>query len=1238
VKSSWSYKQDGPVATCPQGTMVVGCWCKSHWGWQKDCVRVYVEGNSCKGQPGTGRAYSVWARIEVTARCADIRSSDLMLAGINVTRVSRPSLLQNPVEPGPSPEPFASMSFRYMHLHQSCDALLLMGGLGVEHCSRPTYRDPSSHTWKGKLPLPTRFTHGTQISVKCWTERFKSFRLGVPEPSETLHCVNGDWYNTLQLPELEAFSCEQCVLVGGSGYMQYARENQQELYYFSRMSMRVFTELGKLAATNAAPNRYCLQKDWSANASNSAAVTGRMSLASHVYCPEILAIAVVGSAEVEERHLELLNQGEPDNNECLEAIPADDGISPSLMHEPCDVENMQQLISPLAIPGILWNMHKEADRTSGHDFHKAYSSYCGAHGALSSLAFGQVFGGEANEMSVKSTCHFAPVIQFGEWVDTTITFDKRNTDWPEWNTLLADSPILCPEGEALTGFKLQPVRSVFMHECSRIGGLGATYEYFSSQVEVKKFDEKRENFIGALRMIKADCGENALLSGFHFEFSEGGRWARSKFTCSKAGGAPVVVEPSTAIESLSQEAEGVFCPIAFDSHTGRYKYANNRTGDVLLFQKDGTWCVDADCSMPVGGATPIGVTMSIFEVMNVSDFDGVFEGKGVPKMRAAGMKDLMRKLKKIKPPKRPKAPAKSKLQEFELEMPKYSAECLDYQDLWKSVTETHMNAEHEEVVEESRLDADEGTEEMELQEHHPCDVARNAGGIFGRLGGGSGQNAPENMLYDDWNLCMEGDIWRDRLGGRTTYGHALYHVLANVISDGVKLACAAIPNVEIAPLGAGTEVKPPNICEQVVDFVRTIVDIPMDVAHNTFAYYLSEEGRAACNPYQVGFSRLFCDVHCVRDAVIRGDRTILRNLEEATKISNDNMKKMVEWSTDAARTESEYLDKKLDHSLKVNTIYLHHIAENTQPFFGLQEKGKEKERIQHTIAATAAMLGELQGFADASSFGAPRVVARDALARFVSTAEPLTATNTTAREVQVANFHRKMMVLYQTMQASTRGVTKAQIVGRQVAGQASQLQVQVTQQMRILGVYRAHSHASHKASKAWRRSGTDETLVMLDSLWWKLRDKLDRYLDVAADEIHRFRHSLAMLSSYEGCKAGSLDLLQSYKSSMKAMGRSHRQLRAVWSETSNIMGELAAVISDGNVFGRFMEAEGCNSSLAQQTLDQARFAIQGAGFLLHRYQASGMRQPNLVALQDAVKLIHEAYASSHASCKGLAKH
>ena len=35
-------------------------------------------------------------------------------------------------------------------------------------------------------------------------------------------------------------------------------------------------------------------------------------------------------------------------------------------------------------------------------------------------------------------------------------------------------------------------------------------------------------------------------------------------------------------------------------------------------------------------------------------------------------------------------------------------------------------------------------------------------------------------------------------------------------------------------------------------------DLPVDFAHETFTYKLEEEGFNACNPFQVGFARIFC--------------------------------------------------------------------------------------------------------------------------------------------------------------------------------------------------------------------------------------------------------------------------------------------------------------------------------------------------------------------------------------------
>lgn len=50
-------------------------------------------------------------------------------------------------------------------------------------------------------------------------------------------------------------------------------------------------------------------------------------------------------------------------------------------------------------------------------------------------------------------------------------------------------------------------------------------------------------------------------------------------------------------------------------------------------------------------------------MVNVSDFAGHFEAKGVPELEGGGANDLAKRLKALKPPKRPRPPAKPKLEE-----------------------------------------------------------------------------------------------------------------------------------------------------------------------------------------------------------------------------------------------------------------------------------------------------------------------------------------------------------------------------------------------------------------------------------------------------------------------------------------------------------------------------------------------------------------------------------------------
>lgn len=107
-----------------------------------------------------------------------------------------------------------------------------------------------------------------------------------------------------------------------------------------------------------------------------------------------------------------------------------------------------------------------------------------------------------------------------------------------------------------------------------------------------------------------------------------------------------------------------------------------------------------------------------------------------------------------------------------------------------------------------------------------------------------------------------------------------------------------------------------------------------------------------------------------------------------------------------------------------------------------------------------------------------------------------------------------------------------------------------------------------------------------------MRNHLDSYLEAAEREVRSVQASFMALSNYENCQADLEGLLKSYASSMSTMKKSHRKLEHTWREVSNLLGELSSVLRDGDVFGVFVQAEGCASPLAKQTLQQASEAFQ----------------------------------------------
>lgn len=1023
--------------------------------------------------------------------------------------------------------------------------------MGVQSCGRPTHRSIDSHTWKHKKNLPSSFKHGSVLLASCWAERYRLVRGSSVVHEEKLQCVSGQWYNSLEKPSLQGLFCEPCVHVGARGYAAYHTRNEQELYFFNRMALSVYTELGMITELSAvAKHKHCLQP--------SEVDAAEMTVVASAGCSANLLAQVNSLSTPTNRHLRIIpsDMTFSGNGECLSAR----GSLPGLIHHQCNQTDEKQLLSPAEIPSDIWALHVKADERS-HDFHKAYSSYCGTSGALTNLDFGQIFVGDANHITTK--CKFAPLVNFGSFVDTEIVRDKTSSNWPNWYKMLADNPVECESGEALTAFKLDSGKQKYKFECSKIGGLGSCFDYYSAQVEVPHFHEAKAYWEKPMRMLQANCGENSVLGGFHFEFSEGGRWQRIRYKCCKAGGAPVTMDPRGQVPDLVSPFDGVFCPSQLDA-SGRFKYQS--ADRVLAFDRDvGKWCLGSSCSKITNQASPLEVPGADFDVVNVSDFDGEFLAAGVP--NEAGAKPLsVEDALMLKPPRRPQQPWMPELEEFKAEQPKYASECLNYENLWKEVSETFTNEEDEEVMTISKLEAEPATKEATIPDYHPCEVAKNAGGIFGPYGGGDGSTAPENMMYSDWNDCMQGDIERDLASATAGYHGALSGFIMDMVEEGLGAVCSAIPDVMIAPFGAGVALNPGEICGQVAELVGAIKTFAGPASEFHFAkkeYDIQKEGYAACNPLQIGFARAFCDIHCVRDAVIRGDRSIIRNLELATKKTNSNLQKMVKWSVDAARTETGWLADKLDYMHAINFAFLSDIKNKLTPETGLQEVKKTTER----------MFDEMQGYAEAASFDElSRLTAKDALENFLHGAEAFERLNATEAAnatslLPATSLLKDLDALHQTLRRASRGRSRSEILSRQMEQQVTRLQQMARKQLNTLGVYRLESNASatHR-----RHLATMVETASLDRIWWQFRVKLDAYLDIAEAEVKSFQKSLEELASYNECKSVFSSLMSTYTKSMRLMSRSHRQLRSTWREASGLLRELASVVVDTDAFGNFI--------------------------------------------------------------------
>jgi len=1240
----------------------------------------------------------------------------------------------------------AEVRYVYYHLHVQCDHALLLGGVGVEHCNRPTYASPGSHSWQNKRPLPHIFESGAALQVSCWAERFA--KVG-PGATENLRCVDGQWMGlSTGKPGLFGFQCGPCVVVTKPGHAKYMSDNEQELFWHARFRSRLRPELGF---------PHCLFLN------NHQVQMKRRG--SYSICDEDVMLKLVPGTAMENRQVKFVQ-----DQKCAQLLEVVAGTEEviSVQAAACSELDKAQLVRTHALPSILWHLRTDErapqvdqgwrDSVSKLSEVTGWVKCMDGVAALNTVTFlGTGLG--------KRKCHFAPIVsQQGQvaapWHGTVILtiepckhlnpsivanswdnqFSLRATvtGWqgqsatnslpgPYWGDVATLSvqysgflakdlsvesnlgitgqhcllmPAKCgistDDGEHATGViktltifdydyiyvnsdTIQPngcfdpganyFHGPHMNEFHRIeyqltwqyvqwihelatmslhcpplsalvelrmgtSGIGYTCAVVSGMgVCITKWTSQFDFILGVdvLASLKMECGAEELLGGFGFDVSRGGKWIRSEYTCCKLDSVPTALTPQRPDPAAGASFEGLYCPFEKDPESGRLRYQKKFSSEQLTFDAaNRKWCLSGEGCVADSSVVPFGIEANTFEVSPVTDFNGQFLGRPVDGDKG-DIKAALESIKKPPPPKLPKAP---RLLTFDPTPPQYAKECSfemlnkpsNSEPLWEAV----KDAVDPEGTGDGQLEWTDGA--GELPESHPCAVAMKQGGkfdnVWGDLGGDGGTH--DHLDYNALDSCSTREIKRGLKEAHLEHwfelahnSNALYHAWSAVV-------CNTIPDPVLTVLGVGTKLNIKDMCGDAMAAVQESIDFGLSTAKNGMSLDIATRDADDCLSLEVDFARLFCDVHCVRDAVVRGDLNIRRNLNRATDITNQNMESFAKWGVDAMDVKTnhladlmDYLDKKLVTGFAAIDTKLGAVAKKVGVQF-----------VQELPARLRSMLQEVEGFAWAATANkASRHSALTALERFVSEVPAQAAAN----ETELAAFLQQLTALHASLGTSGRdaGWTVHAMSRRLTAG-IKHLQKTAKMQLETIGIYHHHSSNSkqlvRKHKKPTARSSSAAVLVELDRIWWRLRGKLDQYLAVAEHQVKTFEAGANALGDYRDCFTDFSELQAAFRRSVDVRKSAHRQLRATWRECSGLIGELAATIVDGDAMKTFVEEEGCNSTLADQTLRQTNFAVGGMKMLVHRFRVGGLGTPDIQPLEDAVERIWGSFEEARGSC------
>jgi hypothetical protein len=419
------------------------------------------------------------------------------------------------------------------------------------------------------------------------------------------------------------------------------------------------------------------------------------------------------------------------------------------------------------------------------------------------------------------------------------------------------------------------------------------------------------------------------------------------------------------------------------------------------------------------------------------------------------------------------------------------------------------------------------------------------------------------------------------------------------------------------------------------------------------SFDIGVKGLKDCDVLDAGLERTFCDIHCVRDAVLRGDRNINVNIKNASDIVKSNMKTMAEWIGGITQTESKWLGQKVDG---LQTTVLKEVEG-----FDVGEEGTTN--LAAVTRETESMLADLESMAAQASLGsASRAAADRSVSGFLIEMSKFNLSASGDNATRAAQeLHGQVSQLHQSLISATRSHSGISSKSAMIHSQLAQLRRALKADVSMLGVYKRHrmrANAAFNASRSVRGSlnevATTIVLLTLDKQWWALRELFDANLESVQAQTDAYEAALQSLQDYHQCKTAFEDLPIVYRNTKRAKASSVKLLQETWRKASNLLGEIAATLTDGDAFAKLVlldladagypacghinktaldkAAEVLKRGMTGQTFEQVGAAFNSLHVLLYQFEKTTLPRPDLDTMRASAATIVESYNATMRDC------